>query len=153
MNGDDVRPWSPFVKECVVNLIRHGADRSGETVLIKSRWKSWLDLLEHWVSVRRRLLLTFLRKPWNPLSCNSITIPLGGGEALLSPPDDCRSLYIGTWGHQRWTGLSQSHIWRTKVSFHTWTATGRKKSKFNYQDSIYKHIQTHKNLIHTHTHT
>lgn len=33
--GDDVRPWSPFVKESVVNLIWHGADRSGETVFDK----------------------------------------------------------------------------------------------------------------------
>lgn len=94
--------------------------------LIKSQWKCWLDLVEHWVSVRRRSLLTFLRKPWNPLSCNSITIPLRGGKTLLLPPDNCRSLFIGTWGDQHWSGQSESHIWGTKVSFHTWTAIGCK---------------------------
>lgn len=52
--------------------------------LIKSQWKRWLDLLEHWVSVRRRSLLTFLRKPWNPLSCNSITIHLRGGATAAA---------------------------------------------------------------------
>lgn len=65
--------------------------------LIKSQWKSWLDFLEHWVSVCRRSLLTFLRNPWNPLSCNSITILLRGGEVLQLPPDDCRSLYWHMW--------------------------------------------------------
>lgn len=33
--GDDASPCSLFIKECVVNLISHGADLSGETVLDK----------------------------------------------------------------------------------------------------------------------
>lgn len=137
--------------------------------LIKSQWRSWLDLLEHWVSFQRRLPLTFLRKPWNPLSCNSITIHLRGWEGSVAAARRLQeSYFIGTCGHQHWAGQSESHIWGTKVSFHTWTATGRKNSKFNYRDSIGKHAHTHKTkrghkrmhmqlhahtCIHTDTHT
>lgn len=35
MNRDDVRPSSSFVKDCVVDLIWHAADCSGETVFDK----------------------------------------------------------------------------------------------------------------------
>lgn len=101
--------------------------------LIKSQWKSWLNLMEHWVLVCRRSLLTFLRKPWNPLSCNRIIIHFRGGEAVPLPPDDYRSLFIGTCGHQCWAGQSESRICGTKVSFHTWTATGRKKVQIQLQ--------------------
>lgn len=59
MNRDDVRPWSAFVNECVVNLIWRGADLLGRNryflfFFIESQWKSWSDLLERWVSVHRR---------------------------------------------------------------------------------------------------
>ena len=82
------------------------------------------------------------------------------GEDPPLPPDDCRSLsfffffYWHMWPSALGAGQSWSCIWGTKVSFHTWTATGRKKkkkSKFNYRDSIGKHVQTHKSkLIGTH---
>lgn len=91
------------------------------------------------------VLWCFLRRPWNPLRCNHITIHIRRGEdLLLQPTGDRVFFFIGTCGHQRRAGQSESHILGTKVSFHTWKAMGRKKSKFNYWDSISKHIQTHK---------
>lgn len=79
-------------------------------------------------------VLTFLRKPWNPLSCNSFTIHLGGGGGSAAATRRLQesfiySFFIGTCGHQHWAGQSWSRIWGTKVSFHTWTATGREKKK------------------------
>lgn len=78
-----MQPWSPWqsVLSIWFGMVQIGGVKR---FLIKSQWRSWLDLLENWALVWHHSRLMCLRKSWKPLSCNSITIHPDEGRLYCS---------------------------------------------------------------------
>lgn len=137
VKGEDSRPCSAFVRQRVVTQIWRGADRSSETVFDDV---SVEKLIGSPGTLGRGFALHCWRFGGSLQFHKAVkALPFLDGRLYCCCQTTAGALFIG---HQHWTRQAQSHMWGTEAHFHTWTAMGHKKPKFNYWDSIGKHKDT-----------